>query len=201
MRAMHGAMRRDLDELRMAARAPGPAAPKVWEGWELFRREIESHHRAEDEDLWPVLRAKLTDVAERQVVDAMYEEHARIPDALDAAAAALQRGAGPVAVDALADAILGHLEHEEAAALPLVEAHLTDAEWHRFLETERRAHTPRERGEFIMWVLADAPPEHADAVLRELPPPGRFVYRNVLRRVHDHRHLWERDDQRTAVPA
>jgi len=200
MRAMHGAMRRDLDLLRTAARAPGPAAPKVWEGWQLFRRELESHHRAEDEDLWPVLRDRLSDPDDLRVVDAMYEEHRALPGAINAAAVALQQGAAPVAVDALIDAVGEHLAHEEAAALPLVEAHLTDAEWHRFLDTERRAHSPRERGEFLMWVMAGAQPEHADAVMRELPPPGRFVYRNVLRHVHDRRRLWQRDEQGTDGP-
>ena len=74
--------------------------------------------------------------------------------------------------------------------LPLVERHLTDAEWHDFLETERGKRTPRQRVEFLGWVLDDATPDDAAPVLAELPAPGRLVYRHIIKPRHDARNLW-----------
>jgi hypothetical protein len=119
----------------------------------------------------------------------MYREHAQIPGVLAAVGAAIEKGAMPN-IDRLADLVLDHLRHEERDALPLVVAHLTDAEWHEFLDTERRQRRPPERVEFLTWVLDDADPAVAEPVLREIPPAGQFVYRHVLRRLYDRRSLW-----------
>ena len=92
------------------------------------------------------------------------------------------------------------LAHEERAVLPLVERNLSDAQWHGFLETERRKSPPRERPTFLAWVLDDADPQDVDAVLRELPPPGRVVFRNFIQPRYEARHLWSYDDMRTRDP-
>ena len=55
MLAMHAAFRRDLTRLERTAQA---ATPEVLAGWEVLSRRLVVHHQAEDEDLWPVLRAK-----------------------------------------------------------------------------------------------------------------------------------------------
>ena len=49
--------------------------------------------------------------------------------------------------------------------------------------TERRRRPPRQRVEFLTWVLDHADPVVAEPVLREIPPAGQFVYRNILRRL------------------
>src|SRR5205814_3162909 len=49
-----------------------------------------------------------------------------------------------------------------------------------FLITERRRTPLRERPEFLGWVLDDANDDDTRAVLAELPPPGRMVYRYVI---------------------
>src|SRR5215472_17812230 len=63
MRALHAALRRDLSRLQdVAGRLDGTAAPRtVLAGWNEFRAQLENHHTAEDEDLWPVLRGELSD--------------------------------------------------------------------------------------------------------------------------------------------
>jgi iron-sulfur cluster repair protein YtfE (RIC family) len=209
MHSMHAAMRRDLRRLRAAlARADGlPMPVTVREGFEELRRELEFHHHAEDDDLWPVLRER---AGEKKKVDAaideMVEEHAQISPALDRVSRALD-GIGRLAdaVEALDALVTQHLDHEERTALPLVERYLNDAEWHDFLHTERRKRPASERPTFLAWVLDDAPPADADAVLRELPPPGRFVYQRVLKPRYDARQLWsmegERAKERFAQPA
>src|SRR5215475_9233417 len=57
MRALHTALRRDLSRLRdVAGQLDGSAgAPAtVLAGWDAFRAQLDNHHRAEDDDLWPV---------------------------------------------------------------------------------------------------------------------------------------------------
>src|SRR5262245_46681946 len=185
MLAMHAAFRRDVDRLREATGFGDPASRGVRAGWDLFRRELLNHHEAEDEDLWPVLRSKVSKKKDLATIDAMYDEHGRLPAALGAVDALIDGGGERHSVDELADLVLKHLDHEEQEALPLVRAHLSDAEWHRFLITERQKRPPRQRAEFLAWVLDDASDDVAEPVLREIPKPGQFVYRTVLRRIYD----------------
>src|SRR5436190_5352433 len=129
MLAMHGALRRDIGRLQSVSRSfrpGGEVPPAVLDGWDLFRRQLEVHHHAEDDDLWPMLRAHVDDDAALVEIDAMVREHERIPPALDAVSRALGRRddlAGPV--DALAMLLHDHLEHEERSVLPLIERSLT----------------------------------------------------------------------------
>jgi Hemerythrin HHE cation binding domain len=199
MLAIHAALRRDLERLRRASHTQ-PVTPNVVEGWQLFRRELEVHHRAEDEDLWPRLRSRLTNSHDRATLDAMYDEHRKIPDRLEDVAATLEAGDSAEAVEELGRVLVDHLDHEERDALPLVVAQLSGHEWHEFLMFERVKRPARERVEFLTWVLDDAPPQHADAVLRELPPPGRLVYRLILRRLYDRRSLWNSDGAARVEP-
>ena len=215
MFAMHAAMRRDLDRLQHAVRSLGreDRVPRsVEEGWSVLRRQIESHHRAEDDDLWPVLRARVVSASERAEIDDMAREHARIPPALvavgDAVSGGLDRAQAVIDLTAgvldreqavldLTTRVLEHLEHEERSVLPLIEQHLTDAEWHDFLRLERSKHGPRERTEFLAWVLDEATSDHAETVLGELPAPGRFVYRRFIKPRYDARRLWSLGEQPT----
>ena len=194
MYAMHAAMRRDLERLGEASRRrPGidPAPEELTDGWALLRSQLEFHHQAEDEDLWPKLRQRIQDPEQLEEIDEMVREHALIPPALEAVGDALASRAdlGP-AVSTLTDIVCSHLDHEERSVLPLVERHLTDAEWHDFLDIERGKRTPRQRVEFLGWVLDDATPDDAAPVLAELPAPGRLVYRHIIKPRHDARNLW-----------
>jgi hemerythrin-like domain-containing protein len=195
MFALHDALRRDLSRLREAAAniedsAQVPAT--VLAGWDTFRYELDFHHHAEDEDLWPVLRSELSDPRDLAAVDVMVEEHKHIEPALDAVDSALH-GTGELmtTVDALSAVVLDHLAHEEREVLPLIERHMTRAQWRAFLVTERNRRPPRERPEFLGWVLDDAGQQDAAAVLAEIPPPARLAYRWVIRPRHDAHHLWQ----------
>ena len=194
MRAMHDAMRRDLDRLdavapRLANLAEVPK--EVLSGWTAFRDELRFHHEAEDDDLWPVLRQHLVDAADQREVDAMVEEHREIPaaiDAVDDAFAQHQDAATPARN--LAALVRDHLEHEERTVLPLLEQHLSRAEWHRFLLTERGRRAPSARPGFLTWVLDDAGEDDRAAVMAELPRPARVVYRVALRPRYEREHRW-----------
>jgi len=125
-------------------------------------------------------------------VDEMVEEHRHIPAALAKVDAALRGGGDLITpVERLSSVVRDHLEHEEREVLPLLERHLTRAQWRTFLLTERDRRSPRERPEFLTWILDDADEQDAAAVLAEMPPPARLVYRRVLRPRYEAQHRWQ----------
>lgn len=193
MLALHAALRRDLSRLHGVAAELGSVAapPTVLAGWDAFRAELDNHHSAEDDDLWPVLRRQLSDPADLAAVDAMVTEHQQIPAALADVDAALRGGDElAAAVDRLSTVVLDHLAHEERDVLPLIEQHLTKAQWRAFLHEERARRSPRERPEFLAWILDDSSQGDAAAVLTEMPPPARLIYRRVLQPRYDAQHRW-----------
>jgi hemerythrin-like domain-containing protein len=190
MVAMHNAFRRDLALLEHLTREAGATATMGQElrgTWESFRDRLHRHHAAEDDDLWPVLRERLSAPSDLARVDGMVEEHGGLSEALDAVDRAMSASpsadGGPdlaAAVDRLGRLVQDHLEHEERDVLPLVEEHLTRADWRAFLVTERRRTPRRARPDFLGWVLDGANATDTRAVLAELPPPGRLAYRYVI---------------------
>jgi Homeodomain-like domain len=56
---------------------------------------------------------------------------------------------------------------------------------------ERSRLSSRQRPEFLAWILDDAGEQDAAAVLTEMPPPARLVYRRVLRPRYDAQHRWQ----------
>jgi hypothetical protein len=161
--------------LRDAAAQLGNSAappPTVLAGWDAFRDQLDNHHSAEDDDLWPVLRRELSDSGDLATVDAMVAEHQQIPPALADVDAALRSGGELAApVEHLSTVVLDHLAHEEREVLPIIEQHLTQAHWRAFLHKERARRSPRERPEFLVWILDDAGQQDTAAVLTEMPPP------------------------------
>ena len=69
MRALHAALRRDLSRLHgAAAELATIGTPRtVLAGWDAFRAQLDNHHSAEDDDLWPVLR-RLTEMPSARLV-------------------------------------------------------------------------------------------------------------------------------------
>jgi hemerythrin-like domain-containing protein len=195
MRAIHAGLRRDAARLQALAphlergdRGQG-AVPK---GWATFRQTLEVHHAAEDDDLWPVLRSHLTDAEDLHQLDLMVAEHRGLTAAIRAVDAALASGVGvTTAAQELGDVLGDHLDHEEQQVFPLLERHLSRGEWRRFLLTERRRRSPRERPEFLTWVLDEASDEDTAAVLTELPRPAHLVYRRLLRPRYEAQRRWQ----------
>lgn len=190
----HDAFRRDLDRLAKAVGSGRKADPAVLRGWETFKRQLHIHHVVEDEALWPAVRERATgrlgDVA---VLDAMAAEHARIDPMLDRVDAGLV--AGPVHalgadIGALVEMLDTHLEHEERAALPLIERTVGSAGWAAFGRATRRRAGLRGAAEFFPWILDGAPAEARSAMLGMVPPPVRLLYRFVWRPAYQRRPRW-----------
>jgi hemerythrin-like domain-containing protein len=195
MRAIHAGLRRDAARLEALApqleRQDG-APQQVPKGWATFRQVLHVHHAAEDDELWPALRSHLTEPEDLHQLDLMLAEHRDLTAAIQAVDAALANGVGVAAAVSTLGEVLGrHLDHEEQRVFPLIERHLSQGEWRRFLRTERRRRPPRQRPEFLAWVLDDASDEDAAAVMAELPRPAHLVYRFVLRPRYDAQRRWQ----------
>ena len=195
MRAIHAGLRRDA--ARLQALAPQLEHEDGWpgavpKGWATFRQTLQVHHAAEDDDLWPVLRSHLTQAQDLHQLDLRVAEHRGLTAAIQAVDAALASGVGvTTAAQELGEVLGDHLDHEEQQVFPLLERHLSRAEWRRFLLTERRRRSPRERPEFLTWVLDNATTEDTAAVLAELPRPAHLVYRRVLRPRYQAQRRWQ----------
>jgi hypothetical protein len=192
MRAMHDALRRDMIELASTARgadADSGTLSAFEDEWHQLRARLERHHSAEDDDLWPLLRRELHATEDLREIDRMIEEHRALSSAIADVDRALSTGFNAVpSVTELARLLRDHLEHEERSVLPPLAEHLSPEEWRRFLITERRRTPLRDRPDFLGWVLDDANDADTAAVMHELPPPGRFVYRHVIRPRYDAKH-------------
>ncbi|WP_227983323.1 hemerythrin domain-containing protein [Nocardia spumae] len=194
---VHDAFRRDVRRLRAVA---GQAAgdPAVFDalcaGWDTFRRYLIVHHTAEDDVLWPVLRAELADRPDRgPLLDAMVDEHAQLdPIMAEIDAALSQRSVADLVArfDALGRVLVFHLDHEEVEVLPLVRDTLTPSEWKVFGDDQRRRVGLRGGSRFFPWLLDGASPEGVAHALALLPPPLRLVYRFVWRPRYERRSPW-----------
>jgi hemerythrin-like domain-containing protein len=186
MYVMHDALRRDLDSIaRVTARPdddPGHIL-RAAAGWQMFASYLQAHHTTEDDMLWPLMRAALADNSDGvALLDAMEAEHAAIDPLLAAIDAALaDRESGPQRLgeltDALAIALRGHLDHEEAEGLALIDATVTEQQWQAFrAEGGRRVAGDVHR--YMPWLLDGASPDITAMVLGMLPPAVRQTYRD-----------------------
>jgi hypothetical protein len=206
MIAAHDAFKHDLASLARAAQEVGRASPdrqrSVAAGWELFKRQLHLHHTAEDALVWPALRERLARSANAlSVLDEMEAEHGEIDPLLAAVDAGFASASGPAgsrpgtgrladAIDALAASLTGHLAHEEKDGLPLIGAALTAAEWRRVGFKIARRNGLSAGGEMFSWMLSAATPHQAPAILSQLPPPARLLYKAVWKPRFDKTSRW-----------
>ncbi|MFD7784058.1 hemerythrin domain-containing protein [Streptomyces nojiriensis] len=180
MYAMHDALRRELahlDRLTTAAEHDPRQTLATAAGWMLFKKALQAHHTAEDDALWPSLRRNLAgrpkDLALLEVMEA---EHAAIATVIRAIDGALtDPAAGSLRLGQLADALTrglaGHLEHEEATALPLVRRELTAEQWGHFCRVQARL-VDQDAPLLLPWLLDGADEPTAERLLARLPAPA-----------------------------
>jgi hemerythrin-like domain-containing protein len=194
MYVVHEAFRRDLARMQAAAaQAHKPAMHKaLHDCWATFNQYLSVHHTAEDEMLWPPMRDRLSgrDLA---LLGEMVDEHSRLDPLLHDIDNALRQAVPARLTDLfadLADVLLGHFDHEETAALPLVQQTLSAHEWNAFGDDQRRRIGWRGAGWFFPWLLDDASADVQDSVLALVPPPVRLVYRLIWEPQYRRRSPW-----------
>ncbi|NUR93223.1 MAG: hemerythrin domain-containing protein [Nonomuraea sp.] len=184
MYAMHDALRRELEHIaRITARRDGDprAVLRTAVGWDLFNRSLHVHHTAEDDALWPALRETLADRPdELSLLEAMEAEHAAIDQVIEAINGALSDpGSGLDALADMADALVsglnGHLRHEEAQALPLIQAFASPQQWAHFGQVHAQRIGP-DVPRLLPWLLDGADERTTATLLAPLPDPARAAY-------------------------
>jgi len=160
-----------------------------------FLLGLHHHHTNEDEHLWPVLLRRVD--LEAELVLRMEHQHEGIAAAFERVAALLpewERTAAERTRDELAAAftegavlLAGHLDEEEQHILPLVEKHLTVAEWERLGEGFGRD-VPKETALFFLGsLLAEAVGDERRLFLDRLPLHVRVLWHLVGRRAYRRR--------------
>jgi Hemerythrin HHE cation binding domain len=183
MYAFHDALRRELKQIaQMEARS---------DGWDLFESLLHVHHTAEDDALWPVVREEVAgrpdDVA---LLEEMAEEHASLEPLLGNIDEALGRSeSAPEARAELAERLQQHLEHEDEAALPLVDATLSLDQWMQFGQTAMGRVGPN-MPNFLPWLLDGADEATTGRVLAFIPEPVQQTYRKEWQPAYAAKDWW-----------
>lgn len=176
--------------LRGVADGDTARADRLARCFEVLAATLHHHHTAEDEVLWPILLQRLG--SGQALVLRAEEQHERVHELLERAhnqlpsfrayarAAQRDRVAGTIAE---LDAVLReHLDEEEHDVLPLVEQHVTVAEW-RALAERARAGVPKNRLLVQLgWMLDGLSDAQRRKLLATLPRPARLAWRLVGRR-------------------
>ena len=160
-----------------------------------YQLGLHIHHTGEDTLVWPLLLARVD--LDAEMVLRMEPEHqllARSMEAVDRAlpaweAAPSAAAAGPVltALSTHRDVLCEHLTDEETNILPLIEEHLTVAEWAKLGEHFAQTTPPNKRLFFLGALLEEADPEESAMMLGTLPPPARLAWRLIGRRQYTRR--------------
>jgi hemerythrin-like domain-containing protein len=185
MYAAHDAFSRHLGRIADTLDREDRVSARTAERWALFAKQLHIHHTAEDEALWPKLRAAIASPDELAVIDAMEAEHAQLDPYVGRIDTQIGSGSAADAaasVRGLANGLAEHMRHEENAALPLVDAYLGRPGWAEFTGHIRATQGLSGAAAYLPWVLDGAPAETGRRILGVLPPPARLVYRAVWRR-------------------
>lgn len=203
MYVVHRAFRAHLPGVAELVRATpaGDArrAAAVADHLRLLLLGLELHHSGEDAELWPRLLERAR--PEADLVAAMQQQHDGLHGRIEyVRSCAFQWRTEPGAligeqlaraVESLCTSLFEHLELEERAVLPLVERHITRAEWGRMADSMKKAR-PADAAVLVGSLLDVCDATERRLVLAALPAPvrvlagtlGTRLYRRHLRRLH-----------------
>jgi Hemerythrin HHE cation binding domain len=191
-KAIHGAVRRDLDRFAaaLAAFPPGDLgrARQLLTAWANFDAQLTTHHEGEHTIAWPALAAVGVSADLLAELDAEHDAMAAALGQARAAVNALARsGSGSdaeaalAAVEHLKAVTVAHLDHEDAA---LEEVYLTksDTPEVKAMGREFGKVGPSAGGQFFAWVLDGASDDERSAVTSMVPGPVVTIIGGVFGR-------------------
>jgi deazaflavin-dependent oxidoreductase (nitroreductase family) len=155
---------------------------------EFLLNSLHYHHSTEDELVWPLLLERAAPQAE--MINRMERQHELVAERSERVRAMLTDWRrNPVdgedlatALDEFTDALVEHLDDEEAHVVPLIRTHITAEEWERFGQATFEKFTNDEKL-IATGVLEDvATPEEAEWFMAGLPLPIRLMWRLAGRR-------------------
>lgn len=142
--------------------------------------EIRSHHRVEDEDVWPLLAAVAdADVAGLVALTGEHDELDPLLDAADALVARLPGSAAELAavLDRLATLLEEHIAAEERDVFPVIRRDIRVADYQRLQERFRGNLSPSTLTFVVPWVVSHATERERAHLLGEAPWPLRVILR------------------------
>jgi hemerythrin-like domain-containing protein len=197
MIVVHRVFRREfrLAPALIRAVAPGDTARAevLAEHFANVATGLHHHHTGEDELVWPLMLQRASMHAD--LINRMEAQHDRLHEPLARIDALLPRWRERALAadrDELADlfaqasaALDEHLDDEEREMLPLVEQHLSPAEWKAVGDRGKEV-IPKGRMAlvFLGAILEEATPAEKKRFLAELPLPARALWRLVGERVY-----------------
>lgn len=176
----HGALRNEFGRLAVVLRSfPSPERRKLFESQlALVTGELQRHHSAEDEWVWPPLLMRAPDSAE--TIKALEAEHKAIDPwlatAIDIEADDTERAD---ALEKLHELICAHLDNEEREAVPLISRHIAADEWHAIGERQVKAIPRNELPNAFGMLASNGKPELVSRALSQLPLPIRLMFKAV----------------------
>lgn len=212
MIAIHRVFRREIDLLpRLIQAVPDGDAARaevIARHFADYQLGLHFHHSGEDELIWPLLLTRVD--LEAETVLRMEAQHEAIARTLKEAAGRVAGWrAAPSAVTAgpllaaLAEhraAVTEHLQDEEDLILPLVEEHLTQAEWDRLGERFAEEVPSIKMLFFLGLILEDATPAERNLLTSHLPAPARLIWQAIGKRQYDRKIRKIRGDLVPRVP-
>jgi hemerythrin-like domain-containing protein len=151
---------------------------------------LHRHHHGEDANIWPLLLERCPGECAPLVkqMEAQHEDIATIGGEIDdrlrawAAAAAEPREALAAALDRLLAVLREHLTDEEKNVVPLIEQHITSAEWDQAVEKEAADVDPAALPFEFGMVMYEGDPEVVDTIVAKMPESVRPVIRELAAR-------------------
>ena len=183
---MHRAFLRDFERSANAVRTDRWDAAVT--RWTLVAGLLHQHHEHEDEHLWPAMLSRITDPADRAVVEAMETEHAALAEAIEACQKDFSgprptdgQGRASVVehVERLAAVLAEHTSHEESQGEALIQRYVTPAEFKAFVKSARNTEY---RMVVMPWIADGATPQDAAKAWGHIPGPVRLFLRPRMER-------------------
>ena len=144
---------------------------------------LHRHHHGEDANVWPLLVDRCADSA--ALTGSMHDQHEQLSAHLDAANAALgvwranaTADSGHRLVDALDRALSSlqqHLDDEERYVVPLMEQHISAAEWDDFVQKGSADADPAQLPLQFGMLMYEGDPEIIERALAAMPADARPV--------------------------
>jgi len=194
MPIIHRIFRRQFAEVRALVQevpsAEGMRVHAVADHLGFLLDGLHMHHTTEDDLIWP----KLLDRAglDAPLVKRMEEQHQQIDAAVAEVRAAMSAWCSdptPATSSALADRLgeflvllEGHLDEEEQVVVPLIDSHLTEAEWQEVGQRGFEKLTPAQRWIATGQMVEVATPAEAAAMFNTLPPPVKVLWHLIGKR-------------------
>jgi hemerythrin-like domain-containing protein len=194
MPLIHRIFRRQFPEIRaMVQEVPADETTRVAavaDHLGFLLDGLHMHHTTEDDLIWP----KLLDRAglDAPLVERMEEQHQQIDVSVAEVRAAMSvwrsdptPATSSVLVGRLSEFLVvldKHLDEEEQVVVPLIDRHLTEAEWQDVGERGFEKFTPAQRWIATGQLVEVATPEEVTMMFGQLPPPVKVLWHLIGKR-------------------